>query len=340
MKKVVVIGGGFAGSLAAQELERDFEVTLIDTKDYFEFTPWIMRTIVNPDYVNGIQILHTKYLRRATVTVGEVKKVNEKFVKVNGKEILFDYLVICSGSRYEPPFKEQEIVMANRAEYLKNSYEDLKAAKRVVIVGGGLVGVELAGEILDVYKDKEVKIIHAGEKLIDRNSEKAIRYAEKRLVKNGAKILFNEKLKDVRNGFCVTDAGTRLKADLVFLCNGIKPNYEFMPRGWLNEKHQVKVNWFLQVEGFRNVFAAGDITSIAEEKTAQNAKRQARVVARNILALEYGRDLAEYVSKRTPMVISLGKWSGIYDNGKTVMTGLIPAFMKWAIKKKEVLEKG
>ena len=65
MKKVVVIGGGFAGAYIARHLEKDFDVTLIDTKDYFEFTPGILRTIVFPKHMKRIQVLHTHYLHKS-----------------------------------------------------------------------------------------------------------------------------------------------------------------------------------------------------------------------------------------------------------------------------------
>ena len=48
MKNVVIIGGGFAGSVCAKKLEQDFKVTLVDTEDYFEFTPSILRLAVSP----------------------------------------------------------------------------------------------------------------------------------------------------------------------------------------------------------------------------------------------------------------------------------------------------
>ncbi len=338
MKNVVIIGGGFAGSLAAKELERNFEVTLIDTKDYFEFTPGVLKVIVNPGLVNKIQVLHSKYLRRARIVVGEVKEIREEYAEVNGEKIAFDYLIVGSGSRYEFPFKEQKVVIASRAEHLAKSYDLLCEAKKISIVGGGLVGVELAGEILDRFKDKELTIIHAGEKLMDRNSEKAISYVSNYLEKRGVKIIYGEKVKKIGKDYCLTEKGRKIRRDLVFICTGIKPNYEFLKEfdNVLNEKNQIKVNEFLQVNGFENIFAAGDITALNEEKTAQNAQRQAKIVAKNIHALESRKELKEFVSKRTPMVISLGRWRGIYDDGKIVITGIIPAFMKWAIMKKEM----
>ncbi len=57
MKRVVIVGGGFAGAYVARNLEKKFDVVLIDTKDYFEFTPSILRTIINPDHAKKIQAM-------------------------------------------------------------------------------------------------------------------------------------------------------------------------------------------------------------------------------------------------------------------------------------------
>lgn len=49
-REVVIVGGGFAGAYVAKALEDCFRVTLVDNKDYFEFTPSVLRTIVEPNH--------------------------------------------------------------------------------------------------------------------------------------------------------------------------------------------------------------------------------------------------------------------------------------------------
>jgi len=343
MKKVIVIGGGFAGSHAAKKLEKHFNVILIDTKDYFEFTPGVLRSIVEPEHVRAIQILHSHYLTRAKVIIGKVGEVSRKFVVVGKKKLKFDYLVISSGSTYDTPIKEQQVVVATRARTLRNSYDNLCKAKKVLIIGGGLVGVELAGEIIDKYGDeKEITIAHSRNRLIERNHQVAISYAERFILKNGVKILFGERVKEVKGRMCLTESGKKIEADIVFLCTGIKPNFALMKKHFsskLNEKYRVKVNEFLQLEGEENIFVAGDITAIDEEKTAQNAERQAEVVSKNIRALHKRRKLTKYEPRSRPLIISLGKHRAIFDNGNFVLRGWIPAMMKSMIEWWEMMKK-
>lgn len=341
MKKVVVIGGGFAGSYIARRLEKDFDTTLIDSKDYFEFTPGILRTIVEPEHIRKIQVLHTHYLRRSKVIVGCVDVIAKDYIILENKKIYFDYLVICSGSSYNVPFKEKNVVNVARAKHLRDCYKELCEAKKVLIIGGGLVGIELAAEICTHYRDKEITIIHSKDKLIERNHERAIKYADNSLKKEGVKIVFNERVIQKKKGFFLTDKGNEFKADMAFLCTGITPNYDFMKKNFsshLNEKNQIKVNKTLQLFGERNIFAAGDIIDMQEEKTAQNAERQAKIVVENIIALEENRDLQDYHTRTGPLVISLGKWNGIFTYKNINFGGIIPAFLKFIIEKKEMLK--
>ena len=337
---MIVIGGGFAGSLAARKFEGAFDVTLIDSKNYFEFTPGILRTIVEPEHLDKIQILHSDYFH-GRIIVGHVKEVARESVSVNGEKIEFDYLVISSGSGYNMPFKEEDIVIAARGEHLKKYHLALQKAKKVLIVGGGLVGVELAGEIADHYNDKEITIVHGREKLIERNPIEASSYAESFLKRNGVKIFFNEIVKRKEGKHFISENGNKYSTDLAFLCTGITPNYEFLKKHFSKfiGKQGIEVNGHLQVNGFSNIFAAGDITAIKEEKTAQNAETQAEIVVHNIKALEKRIKLRKYESKKTPLVISLGKYNGIFIWKRFVLTGWIPALMKWGIEKKEIFRR-
>ncbi len=345
MKQVVVIGGGFAGSYIAKKLESKFNVTLIDSKDYFEFTPGILRTIVEPEHMQKIQALHSSYLKKATVVVGDVKEVGKDYVIVNSemdKKIKFDYLAICSGSRYNLPIKEKGVIITTRANHLVSANTSLKNAKNVLMIGGGLVGVELAAEIITKYPDKKVTIVHAQDKLIERNPQKAVNYAEKFLKQRGVNIVYTERISSMGKSNCVfkTNKGRTIYADLAFWCTGIAPNFEFLSKKMkttLGDRNSVKVNNYLQLNGYKNIFAAGDVTDILEEKTAQNAEKHARIVVANICALESGKDLRKYKSNVTPLVISLGKYHGILVYGKLVLTCIIPGIMKGIIEKREMM---
>ncbi len=335
MKKVVILGGGFAGSLAAKKLQKDFEVTLIDTKDYFEFTPGILRTIVEPRHIKRVQVLHRHYLKKAHFIKEEVTDILPNEVRTGKKIIPFDYLIIASGSRYNPPIKAKSIILSTRADILRDYHHRLHHSKHILIIGGGLVGIELAAEIVDHYKNKEIVLCEATDKIMGRSTDKVRDYAFTFLTKKGVKFIFNEFVVHTKKDQYVTNKGTKLKTDIAFMCTGIIPNSEFIKPHYpdlLNERNFIKVNSYLQAEGFNRIFVAGDVTNIMEEKTAQNAEKHAEIIIKNIKNLEKKEKLYEYLSKPRIMVISLGKWNGIITYKNFVFTGLFAAFLKQAIE--------
>ncbi|HLC51632.1 MAG TPA: FAD-dependent oxidoreductase [Candidatus Nanoarchaeia archaeon] len=339
MKQLVIIGGGFAGSLAAKKLEKHFDTVFIDTKDYFEFTPSVLRTIVEPEHAKKIQVLHSHYLHKAHLIRDEVTTITDKEVKTKKQSYPYDYLVIASGSKYATPIKDSNLVITARSHDLRNYAQKLKQSKQILIIGGGLVGIELAAEIACKFPKKEIILVHASSELIERNPQKARNYAKRLLEDKGVNIIFNERVA-VRDGIYKTKKYS-FKPDIAFLCVGIMPNYEHLAPHCsisLDEKNSLCVNKYLQVQNHKNVFAAGDITNIKEEKTAQSAEKQAEVVVKNICRLDKGRELKEYQTAQKPMVISLGKWNGILVYNNFILTGIIPGLMKSIIEWKGMIK--
>ncbi len=336
MEKVVIIGGGFAGGSIALSLMDKASVTMIDTEDFFEYTPSILRTIVEPEYYKKINSKHSSYLPNAKIIRGHVKSINEKFITLkNGKKINFDYLAIASGSNYTQPIKEEDVFFANRIKHLLEAYEKIKKSKKICIIGGGIVGVELAAELCTHYKDKEITLIHAHSNLMERSNKKTSNYAKSFLEKNGVKIIFNKKITAKKRNELTDNSGNSYSYDSVFFTAGIKPNTEFMKNNFSNLVTKgIEVNEFLQLNSHENIFVAGDVTNIAEEKTAQNAEKQANIVTNNILAKINNSKMKSYKSKKRMMVISLGKNNGVIEYKNFVLTGFIAPILKTLIEKR------
>ncbi len=339
-KRVVIIGGGFAGSTIARKLQNNLNVTLIDTKEYFEFTPSILRVIVEPAHLKKIQVLHKSYLKKTQVVIGEVKSVTSSHVTVNNKKIPFDYLALCSGSSYASPIKESKKVIPLRARSLFTVSKKLEAAKSVLIVGGGLVGIELAAEIREKYPLKNITIVHASSVILERCHPKTQKYVMNYLSQNNILLRTNERVIKKQEKIYITNTGGKINADIAFFCTGIVPNIAFLKHNPLGKEilseNKVGVNPFLQLPNFPHIFSAGDVNDRAVEKTAQNAEKQAGIVAANILALENNRPLKAYQEKHTPIVISLGKRKGVFEAPPFVITGLLPGILKSIIEIKEM----
>ncbi len=333
MATVVIIGGGFVGAQVASKLEQEYDVVLIDTKDYFEYTPGILRTIVVPRHAKYIQKLHSHYLEEAQIVNDRVVAVDETKVITEERKIAYDYLVIGSGSDYHLPIKEENSVISARLSSLRNCHTALEESETVLLIGGGIVGVELAAEIVEEYPDKRVKLVHSQDVLMPRRHPETQWHGKRHLEKKGdISIILEDRVeKSGGDGVFQTQHGQQLYADIAFLCTGISPNSLFLQEHMesvLNEKGFVRVNAYMQVGGYSHIFAGGDVTDIPEEKTAQCAETHAQVIVDNIRSVAQGSELRSYSAGPIPLVISLGKWDGIFEYKGFVMTGFIPALMK------------
>jgi hypothetical protein len=119
----------------------------------------------------------------------------------------------------------------------------------------------------------------------------------------------------------VTNKDRKWVASAVFNCTGSKPNTAFLRKHFsdvLDEQGRVKVTPTLQVEGHTNVFAAGDVTAIVEEKLSSAALAHAQVLAKNIIALASGTPakMRSYTPPKAAfMIVGLGSQDAIAIEG-------------------------
>lgn len=337
--RVVILGGGFCGAKAVRLLEEntDWEIVLVDKKTYFEFTPSVHKVIFDASYHKKIIAPFRRFLRRTRVVNDVLKSVTPFEVQLENEAIPFDYLLVSTGIDYPILLENKENVCT-----LKNGVDAAKiresvlGASKILIVGGGLIGVEIAGELVTKTKGKELTIVHPHDRLLERNPKKASDYARKFLEKRGAKIVFGEKVVGHEGNKFTTDKGTEIEADVGLWCAGIKCNPWFMkgfPESVFSERRALNVNEYLQLDGFENIFVGGDINSVKEEKTAQNAERHADLIVKNMILKSNSRPLISHKPRSAPLVISLGDNSGIMTTPNNwVFTGFFPGWLKHVIE--------
>ncbi|KYQ93161.1 putative apoptosis inducing factor [Tieghemostelium lacteum] len=271
----------------------------------------------------------------------------DRVILEDGEEVAFDYLVIATGSNNPAPFKT--LINVNEAPtYINSISEQVAQAKKILIVGGGAVGVEVAGEIVYKYTDKEVTIVNSTDKLISNVfKEKFHQLLEKKLKTHRVevvtdKIAFPDDIKELlktqsaipyqcERKTYTTESGKQIEADLVFWTVGNKLNNEPLQThfaGVLNDQGRIKVNNSLQVEGYQNIFAIGDINSISELKTSYHATSHAETAASNINAIESAKDknnvkLKEHKSQSPMMVASFGPKDGVGQVYGLVISGFV-----------------
>lgn len=333
--RVIIVGGGFCGALVAKKLGRrkDMEVLLFDKKDYFEFTPGDHKLLFSPKHAKKIRSSYNSFIGNTKLITDEVVRITPGKVETAFEQYSYDYLIISTGVEYPIRLdnKENIYTWADR----ESLSDRVKLADSLLIIGGGLIGVELAGELV-TKSQKKVTIVHPRDRLLERNPDKACRYARKFLEKHHATLIFGEKVVEHVGNTFITDKGTKVNADMALWCAGIKanPNYmEGFPKGIFSERNALQVNEFLQLEGFPNIFVGGDINSVPEEKTAQNAERHGSLIVKNLFLQMKNKPLIPHKPRSAPLVISLGDWKAIMTlpNG-WVINGLFPGMLKHSIE--------
>lgn len=341
--RLVIVGGGFSGTYIARALQDDFNIVLLDVKDFFLYTPSLLKIVSNPNIVSRITRKHSSYLRKVEVIQKYVDTITEESIFYDSTELPYDYLAICTGSSYVQTFPFQNnVIRADNIDEMVRGLPLLESASIVLIIGGGIVGVELAGEILDRFKNrKKIIIVQSADRLISRSPPKAIRYAENFFMQHpNVEVKFNEKIISYEEGMFISEQGLKIQADIAYLCTAGKPNSSWAKINFsdsVSETSYIHTTPSLLLENSSNIFVAGDIISWREEKLANSAIYHAKLVVNNILSSVSGYPLKEYVSEPRMMLISLGPYDGIFQYKQYSITGFIPALLKEAVEFKEMI---
>ncbi len=311
-KRVVIIGCGYAGRSTAMQLDEDFDVTVVDPRDKLVHKI-LLRSAVRPEWVNCMLIPNDKIMKNGKQIVASVKQLdtrNKQVVLTSGAVLNYDYCVIASGAQSKAPV-EPPTGQAPR-EYFNQVAGTIAEAKNILVVGGGPVGIELAGEIKDKHTNTKVTLVsstsclchnmkfppNVSQQIVDTLKSVGVETVLSHPIDLGAhgkeSLIVHHPPKDYSD---------KLRhIDLVINCTGSVPNTLFVPHEFLNNMGQVKVNNQLQVS--HTVFAIGDCTDLKEAKNFVNVagaaympgfpRGHSDVVADNIKAMESGKPLGDY----------------------------------------------
>ncbi len=231
--------------MTAKMLEQFFDVTLIDSKPYFEFTPSILRSLVAPEHIRVIQKPHTSYLRRARFIHDVATAIGTDYVATAANQNLpYDYLLVCTGAQYttlpgaHSSGGDGPLVLSSRAANLSSYNAVLSRAANILVVGAGTVGVELAAEIIEQFPDKQV--ILAGP-VLPRAPPRARKHAEAWLRASGVLLMPAARVQRCEGRVFHTADGQSIQAAVAFLCTGNVPNSQLLQKSkdmaaYINER--------------------------------------------------------------------------------------------------------
>jgi apoptosis-inducing factor 2 len=320
--RVVVVGGGYGGIAAAKALDETNDVVLVEPKDAFMHNIAALRALVDPSWLSKIYLPYAGLLANGRVVRDRAVEVDpHRVVTASGEEISADYVVLATGSRYPFPAKTDLVDTEHAQEQVRRAHQALTEADRVLLVGAGPVGIELAGEIRHVWPDKSIVLLDSADEILGGPYKPELKTELRdQLLQSRVELILGSPLRQAPTSepgelgtFTVTtEAGTDVTADIWFRCYGFVPNSDYLGESLVGARRSdgfIEVGPTLQVTGQTTVFAIGDL-STADAKMAAFAGRQAATVADNITALTQQTELTHYESMGVGIAVPIGPTGG------------------------------
>ncbi|MEV6557717.1 FAD-dependent oxidoreductase [Nocardia sp. NPDC051756] len=212
MAQVVVVGAGYAGVMAANRLaavgQSDVRVTVVDPRA--EFVERIRLHEHAAGVANAVQERRGLLHRDVRLRVATVEKIAERSVRLDdGGALEFDYLVYAVGSTAASGLSGAEyahsVADLAGADALRGRLPRLPAGARVVVIGGGLTGIETSAEIAYRYPSLTVELV--SQSVAGWLPESSRARIEGKLAKAGVRLRTGLRVTGVRPDGVATDAG-------------------------------------------------------------------------------------------------------------------------------------
>lgn len=301
MKRVVIVGGGYAGTQLARALDAVADVALIEPKEAFVHNVAAIRAVVDPAWIDRLILPYDRLLKRGRVVRDRVSAIEAGGVRLEANGALEgDIVVVATGSTYARPFKAAGDGIAAFRAGLHDAHAALKAAKRIAIVGAGAVGVELAGEIAAGMTGKTIELVSRTATLFPDYTPGLGRRLQRDLAAMGVHVHLGATaegiggIKAPTTGPLVLAGALEIPADLVFPAIGAKPDaglFAGRDGATFDRLGRVAVDGWLRPAGAKNLFALGDMAASGDFMTIVAITRQAPWLANTLKAVIEGRAL-------------------------------------------------
>lgn len=362
MAKVLILGGGFGGVVAAerlaQQLGDEHQITLVARSRHFIFYPALVRLAFGKCEKKDVSfdLRETLLDRRVNFIEAEVAhidpfegKVNIAHGEVEGK-LPYDYLIFALGRRLA---SEKITGFYEHAHHLLNVDKAIKFGKAVQefqagrVVVGQCLGARLPvpvyesafalARLFDSKGNRErvaITVISPEDLEAELRDPGAAAALKKTFDAHQIELLTNFQLASVNENSGLTGSGHAIGFDLLMLVPPFRGSSAAHYLGVTDEEGYIHVDWNMRVIGHERMYAVGDCVALSGPKMGHMAVRQAEVAAANLAAEIEGHEPISYYSHEMRLVIDEIGRDSIYlhkdlwtDEPGTVRQG---RFWSWA----------
>ena len=301
-KRIVVIGGGFAGTALARALDGKlppgWRLTLVSQENFITYHP-LLAEVVGASLLPGHVVApHRQMVKDADVCmalVSGIDTVNRRvqYLGEGSGELPYDELVVALGTNanlglvrgmadYALPLKtlgdalflRNRVVSRLEAASLQGDRDERRWLCTFIVSGGGYSGVEVAGEIEDFVHaslryyqmispdDVRVVLLHGTERLLPEISPSLGEFARDRMRKNGLDIRLKSRVVGIDDRGVQLDSGEHLSGGTVVCTIGTTPNPIVLESGLPTSRGRIVVDADMSVAGYPGVWAIGDCAAV------------------------------------------------------------------------------
>jgi NADH:ubiquinone reductase (H+-translocating) len=339
LPKVVVIGAGFAGLRAVQQLfDAQAEILLIDRYNYHTFIPLLYQVatgFIEPQLIAYPLRNALRKIDNANFLLAQVQQIDLEGKKIitDQHRITYDYLVIATGSQanflqvagapqHTFPLRTLANAVALRNQIL-NCFEqaanetDLSRQEQLmtfVIVGGGATGVEMAGALQELiqncltkdypqldWRQAKVILLQSGDTLLSTYSERLSKYTLRQLRDRHIKVHFHSRVKAATPNAAILEDDTSIATSTIIWTAGLEANFP-QPQSDIatTSKNKVKVLPTLQLPNYPQVYVAGDAAYVE-----QNGEPLAGIAPEALqLGSAIAKNIKEQLKGKTPQTFN------------------------------------
>lgn len=360
MSRILILGANFAGLAAARAIPASVDVTVVDRGPSFEWLPNIHELVSRHRTPASLRVDRRRMVRRAghrflRAEVRDLDAARGVAVTEAGRELRFDACVVATGgvhddfgvkgvARHAMPFKsvaDCDAIGRRLAELARASRRRDGATFNVVIVGGGIEGIECLGEVLRRYRDHHalrVHVLDAAPRLLAAAPPAVDAAVRAHCATLPVEFHMNTRVKAVTPNGVSLDGKARprafLKADIVIWNGGAKPSPLLVRAGLADGPREwAPVAATLQSKRFPNVFVAGDAASLPRplSKQAYFALDMGAQAGENAARFVAGLPPRTCHPSPKPMLLAFGDLDTFLVGESFVLAGTALALAKEAV---------